>query len=186
MGKSFNETHKVDIRKRALELTKMFENKSDLEIVQSLYKMADDRIKEMVLSNPLSCTKGCSFCCHGEVQISNIEASYFLNKIGESKGNEEILKKQNSVKDFKELKWVNTRCPMLGENEECTVYEDRPLICRMTNSIDNPQLCKENEPRRRLFMIEISAIQASLIILSDRKLISLHKLLINKNLENNI
>ena len=179
MEKSFNETYKEHIRKRAFELAEEFENKSDSEIVQSLYKMADERIKEIILPNPVSCTKGCSFCCYGEVQISNIEASYFLNKIDGTKGNEEILKKQNSVKDFKELKWVDTRCPMLGENEECTVYENRPLICRMTNSTDYPPLCKENEPRKQLFMIEISAIQASLLILSDRKTISLHKLLIN-------
>jgi len=177
MGKSFYETYKDIIRQRALELHEIFKNVPPMEAVKSLYKMVDDEISKIDKSN-MSCKKGCYFCCHDEVVMSEMEASYFLEKIDGVEVDEKVLSLQNSVNDFTKLKWADMKCPLLDKNGECKVYENRPLICRTINSIDDPQLCKEKKLHPQLYRIEIASIQMVLIMLSNMKNVSLHNLIV--------
>ena len=76
------------------------------------------------------CVKGCSHCCFQAVPITNIEAGYIAENI---KTPHVELKKsiRRDVMAFSD----KTPCPFLT-NDECTIYEDRPLTCRTHVSFD--------------------------------------------------
>lgn len=86
----------------------------------------------------LCCQKGCAHCCKkGAYPYSQLEFDYLM--VGffkmEAKEQQEVIKR---IKDLKEEydKCDNKekfmyRCPFLNENNICTVYDYRGLICRI-------------------------------------------------------
>ena len=83
------------------------------------------------------CKKGCAHCCKtGQFPCSELEFRYLqlgFFKIP-MKEQQEVIKRIKSLKaeyksvdDKEEYKYS---CPFLDENNSCTIYEYRPLICR--------------------------------------------------------
>jgi Fe-S-cluster containining protein len=71
-----------------------------------------------------SCREGCSQCCYTDLSVFEIEASHireWFSSLTDDQKKELLLKWNNPVKD--------KACHFLQE-EKCTVYEARPLICR--------------------------------------------------------
>lgn len=96
----------------------------------------------------LSCgsVTNCSFCCHDRIDMGRVEAEYIKSVIKAKNiiPNKDRIKKQNSLAP---VKWIDKACPMLlDENENgqrlCSIYEERPLICRTHNSTQEPEKCK--------------------------------------------
>ena len=69
----------------------------------------------------MQCKSGCSDCC-GIAPIIKEEA--------------EKLGVNGSLLPFDE----NMRCKYIGENGGCTIYEDRPFICRLFGTTLDPAL----------------------------------------------
>lgn len=76
-----------------------------------------------------SCHPGCSFCCKYDVLISAFEANYIS------------LKTQKRIKNEKLTIMNNSLCPFL-QNDICSIYKYRPLICRTYHVRGNPENCK--------------------------------------------
>lgn len=76
----------------------------------------------------IACKKGCSFCCHIQVQITQVEANY----IAAHAGVEARQSPKNDLIPPAKGSWVDPRrpCPFL-KNDECSIYEYRPLACRV-------------------------------------------------------
>lgn len=105
----------------------------------------------------VTCKPGCSDCCSALFDLSIVEAM-FLNKMfneafGSGRERSDILEKAATVdrslarlkKDMfraekngasperiiTEAGTQKSRCPLLNANEECVLYESRPITCRL-------------------------------------------------------
>ncbi|TSA49641.1 MAG: YkgJ family cysteine cluster protein [Nitrosomonadales bacterium] len=77
-----------------------------------------------------ACARGCGHCCHVSVPIADFEAQYMEDHIGAAA----TPLKQSIRHELKEFS-AQTPCPFL-ENGECSIYEYRPLTCRMHLNFD--------------------------------------------------
>jgi Fe-S-cluster containining protein len=120
---------------------------------------AADRIFEKVkqeFSKEMTCNKGCSDCCHALFDVSLVEALYlnhhFNNRFaGEDR--ETLIEKANRAdrtiykikRDARKrlekghteedllvsLAAERVRCPLLNSQNQCDLYEYRPITCRL-------------------------------------------------------
>lgn len=75
------------------------------------------------------CKRGCSGCCHMNVQISGIEARYI-----ERKTRHKAVALTDSIQhDITEFE--GQACPFL-KDRACSIYEHRPHACRMHMTFD--------------------------------------------------
>ena len=98
-----------------------------------------------------TCTKGCSNCCHHPFFISIVEGILLYRHLA-TRG----LWVPSLQKRLRETRdrtlgtaydvWLKSNIPCsLLEDNLCLAYEARPLNCRMTYAISNPQFCHPHE-----------------------------------------
>jgi Fe-S-cluster containining protein len=126
----------------------------------------------------LSCgsVKNCSMCCHDTIPMGLVEGEVMkkfiiVNNIAYDK--ERVLLQSTGDK----LKWEDRACPLLSDiNEQgerlCSIYKDRPLICRTHNSSSDPAICKRDTEEVTIEVMIAEAMALSFIaydLNSDRK-----------------
>ncbi len=104
----------------------------------------------------VTCREGCVDCCYALFDLSFIEALYINHRFNESfsgKNKEVILERadradrevyrikrwafkerQKGVPEdiiFEEIARKKVRCPLLGDDNRCLMYEYRPVTCRV-------------------------------------------------------
>lgn len=94
------------------------------------------------INEKVSCKEGCSACCYSVVELTGIEAIY-IREIVEHK---RIKIDQNALytqvkEEESSLTFEERKCVLLGEDNKCSIYESRPLICRLWNSASDPKEC---------------------------------------------
>ncbi len=98
------------------------------------------------------CRIHCCDCCHAVFGVFPIEAAYIhhhFNRLDRKvrrdvlrraeKAEDEMLKAKDRLKVFEDnpkmkvfgLGKQRVRCPLLQDSEECVLYENRPIICRI-------------------------------------------------------
>lgn len=77
-----------------------------------------------------ACARGCGHCCHVHVPIADFEAQFIADRIGARP-----VALQRSVPHHRMEYSAATPCPFLKESE-CSIYEARPLTCRMHLNFD--------------------------------------------------
>ena len=115
---------------------------------------ADHLFKTIQEKYPLSvqCRIHCCDCCHAIFGVFPIEAAYInyhFNRLERKirrdvlrraeKAETDVLKAKDTLKVFEDkpqmkvygLGKQRVRCPLLTEKEECSLYEKRPIICRI-------------------------------------------------------
>lgn len=118
-----------------------------------------DRVVERVgadHSECIACAPGCSECCHAMFDLTLIEAMYLNKKFNERyagqqrsdlldradeadrKGyrvkREAFRLSREGARTSEILEFIaraRQRCPLLGEDDMCSLYEHRPLTCRL-------------------------------------------------------
>lgn len=83
-----------------------------------------------------TCQKGCAYCCHLEVEITEDDAEVVADAI--IKGNLAYDKNRLQAQAARANKadiWLkgaipDNRCVLLDESGSCRIYEDRPSTCR--------------------------------------------------------
>jgi Fe-S-cluster containining protein len=97
-----------------------------------------------VLSNaygPVSaCKSGCSHCCHIPVKLTQAEAVE-LGKAIKKKPE----KSTGITFEFDDSKFSGQPCTFLV-NSKCSIYEDRPSVCRTHMNMDKDELLCKNVP----------------------------------------
>ncbi len=107
----------------------------------------DELIKETPVpeGEKISCKKGCSYCCHLHVEISQDEAVLILKHAKENNIpiNWDRLKKQSKhdLDTYGNMPAKKRKCNFLGSDGSCTIYEVRPINCRKMFSLDDPDKC---------------------------------------------
>lgn len=117
-----------------------------------------DEYNEEVFSHELvkklsPCTLGCTACCHSQVSCTEDEAELLAKRVAEGTAiNYERLKLQAAAQEnsvaFFSISYQDRKCVFLSEEGRCTVYEDRPSVCR-TNAVlgDKAQCDTQNGPK---------------------------------------
>ena len=81
------------------------------------------------------CGKGCSFCCHQHVYLTEFEARYIEQNTG----------RQCNAEKRVATTQVSGPCPFLDQAGACTIYESRPFHCRTYHTLDDPKFCETGE-----------------------------------------
>lgn len=107
-------------------------------------------------SEPISCRAGCGACCHQPIFTSFIEFQAIrehLEKEGR-KVSRAVVSKQRAHTDdgiYKKLPVPERRCVFLGEDQNCTIYEVRPLTCRRYHVYSPPSHCVSGSTKEARF-----------------------------------
>lgn len=109
-------------------------NASPRSKLQRIYRLADALMEHR---EPfVACKKGCADCCHMNIMISAEEAT----RIGAS-SRRAVKKLLQSVQHEVDA-FAGTPCPFLNADAACSIYVDRPLVCRNHASFDeDAELC---------------------------------------------
>jgi len=125
---------------------------------EELLAMADDVFDRIQKEYPdcVKCKIKCADCCHALFDLGLIEAlyiNYHFNEKIKGPDREKLIEKSNQIdrkihkikkKAYKaveggkteddvlmELAEERVRCPLLGDQEECDLYDYRPITCRV-------------------------------------------------------
>lgn len=113
------------------------------------YEAVDKSIAETIsdfkkMKNPIRCEKGCSFCCYINVDISMDEGEAIVDHLGEDKiatiKNEIKTRKDQCKENYFEVPYEQRKCLFL-ENNLCSIYPIRPLVCRKYLVASDPNDC---------------------------------------------
>jgi Fe-S-cluster containining protein len=125
------------------------------EAVVAGVEAAFSKIKDEY-SDCVRCGIGCADCCHALFDLTLIEALYINHKFNqhfEGEARERLLDRANSAdrriyrikkaahKDheagksedeiLKDLAGQRVRCPLLNDDDQCDLYDHRPITCRL-------------------------------------------------------
>ncbi|QOQ83777.1 YkgJ family cysteine cluster protein [Comamonas thiooxydans] len=117
----------------ALDITKMVHDLADATIDQTLHAYAPREHAQ------ITCKKSCSHCCkQSTILIEEADALYLQEKTGK------VVQYEANGPTNKQ----GVACSFLDAQGNCSVYEWRPITCRVSLSVDNPQLCATEEERK--------------------------------------
>jgi len=111
--------------------------------IRAMYEAVDGLLEAFLEragsdGKPAECKNGCAFCCHQPVYALTHEVLYLKDFIdigipGKQKGFIEHSREKSLLtlnKSLEEQQAIKSACPFL-ENNSCSVYEARPMACRI-------------------------------------------------------
>lgn len=128
----------------------MQNTKTPPEMVSEYFKVFDMYTETETKKQAVSCRKGCSFCCFVPLQITEAEGHILAKHL-----TEEI------VETLKEQKQLDPKAPrpcVFLRDQECSVYQDRPLACRSHLVASPPENC-DLESGREVMKLVIPGIE---------------------------
>jgi Fe-S-cluster containining protein len=120
---------------------------SMIGIVRGLFHHRTDQANETLMKGErVGCAAGCGTCCHQAVDVTIPEAILLALEIGRdgdprkpiARARADEFAARTDSERFKKP----IRCPLLGEDGNCSVYESRPIVCRGYYS-DSRAKCEE-------------------------------------------
>ncbi|MCK4989456.1 MAG: YkgJ family cysteine cluster protein [Bacteroidales bacterium] len=128
------------------------------EAIKALYSAVDELLEAFLQragaeGKPVSCIKGCAWCCYQEVFAITHEFLYlneYVNKsLSEADRISVLERAREKVKismnlTVEEQLKVRSACPFL-DSGTCMVYEARPMACRIYLSASEPSCKKEHD-----------------------------------------
>jgi uncharacterized protein len=120
-----------------------------LKKLEMLYTMMDEL--STALSTFTPCGKGCSFCCHYNVSVSEVEVAYI-----EKSTKHRRLRSMGPSEEFH-----GQPCPLLNENE-CSIYAARPFVCRRHHALTaNAYWCHHERSNKTFPLIAFTSIDGA-------------------------
>lgn len=136
----------------ALDFSEYFERYEAIRAdVDAVFTKFENEMGDLV-----KCGKGCSDCCYALFDVTLVEAMYINAKFNEKfsgleraaildradKADRQIYKLKRKVykasqagspanEIMLEVAKARVRCPMLDDNDLCSIYEERPITCRL-------------------------------------------------------
>lgn len=107
--------------------------------LRALYALVDEHMS--YVQGNTACTKGCSHCCHIAVALLRPEAEMLGSDLGVKP------KAISGIPHFDDFDWgYHNPCSFLINNE-CSIYANRPLECRLLFAMDSlSTLCELDPP----------------------------------------
>jgi uncharacterized protein len=130
-----------------------------------VHEMVDEFNKD-VFSHPLvkelsPCKQGCSACCHTQVSVTADEADLLVQRIEAGMAiNQNRLRAQMATKDdareFFKLSYEDRKCIFLDNTGSCSVYDDRPSVCRTNAVLGSADQCKTGDAQGEMRLVKTS------------------------------
>jgi uncharacterized protein len=104
-----------------------------------LHELVEAEMAKVPRELPVTCARGCSACCHLEVQIAASEGQLLaeLMRAGHPVGHRIDMARlaEQAARPDRDAAWMAgvvtaNRCIFLDGDEACSIYEDRPATCR--------------------------------------------------------
>ncbi len=120
------------------------------EAYQEAIRHIDQALREATA--PIRCGRGCSACCHQQVDISAFESQKIIDFIQahplsidrqKLQKQAETLTEKNRV--WKSLPFSERACIFLDEHGDCRIYAARPLVCRRHFVTSDPIYCAQED-----------------------------------------
>ena len=113
---------------------KLLEFPPGVERGTALHQLMDQELRA-VAQLAVSCHKGCSGCCHYEVEITRDDAAVLKAVILRGFPIDRQRLDLQAARERKSAAWnkfgsPDNRCVFLGPDGACQIYEDRPAVCR--------------------------------------------------------
>lgn len=144
---AFLESLSAELEAAAAEIMKVPEGPAR---ARKLHEMVEQEIQQGA-EIEVSCQKGCSACCHMEVEITNYEARILVARLHDGREIDfERLEKQ-SQRELQDKAWrlgrreATNRCVFLNKEEACGIYEERPVMCRRHSVTSPAKNCEDIE-----------------------------------------
>lgn len=151
----------IELRNRveALELIqfilkKLNKNHDPVKRARYVHRIVDE-LNEYIFNDPqvktLSpCTSGCSACCHTQVSVNQDEAD-LLASLVKSGVNIDMnrlsvqMATKNSTAAWNALSYEERKCVFLDSENRCSVYADRPSVCRTNAVLGDASQCDTSD-----------------------------------------
>lgn len=158
----FSIIEKQYIIKAIMYYTKELSKKPSLEGTFDLLELIDDlnreNIPKVTQDKQISCKKGCSYCCHIQVSMSEREGDVIMDYMSKknmefSDEEKERIEEQSKFTEEQALEYMlspHRKCVFLKDNL-CSIYTVRPFSCRNYYVFSEPELCNtDNTEDRKL------------------------------------
>ncbi len=154
-------------------------------IMGALYAIVDRKMDQHNQHEPVSCKKGCAFCCRMNVDVTPMEAIITL-AFAKQRGitiDTDYLRAQAKIpKEMLAFTPGLSACVFLKKDNICGIYPARPLACRKYVVKNPPDQCNgEKYPHGTqdvLIDVEIEVLVSALHNLQNGQIDSLHKILL--------
>lgn len=118
-----------------------------------------DTFAHSLVAQLCPCKKGCTDCCHTQASITNEEADLLVSKIHDGlEIDEKRLKIQMEAKNdstaFFKIKFEDRKCIFLSQDGSCSVYEDRPSVCRTNAVIGDASQCNTRDSVQKTRLVK--------------------------------
>ena len=132
-----------------------FDVDEGLQIIDHIHNVMEQWLELHVPHQKRTCMKGCSACCYNNpngITTFDLWVLYHRDILQLQKHSETLQKNlesyhslQNTDRETLQISWIKTQtpCPFL-ENQNCSIYKNRPLACRIHISTFLPKYCHPN------------------------------------------
>jgi Fe-S-cluster containining protein len=111
-----------------------------------------------------TCKKGCAHCCHVRIDVSTSEVDLIVQKMKQDKLliDFDRLKIQAGKEDIAfytpRMGKGNNRCVFLGDDNECKIYDARPLFCRSHFAVGDAEKCTMDVEGAKTMLMYIDVV----------------------------
>lgn len=131
------------------------------EKIPAFWKIVDEFMS--FNGDDVACKRGCCHCCHGPILVPHGEAHIIAARIGTKAVNPKPRASGKGIKTGYE-----NPCTFLKSDGDCSIYENRPTVCRAHYSMDvDSLLCElgdDGKSKPVPFLNDIPIQQALLMI----------------------
>lgn len=127
-----------------------------------VHRVIDEYNTEVYL-NPLikelsPCIQGCTACCYTQVSVTEDEAELLVKKILDGQAiDQNALRKQAMAQDdtslFFKIPYEERKCIFLNSEGSCSVYHDRPAVCRTNAVLGDSSQCDTRDTIKPLRLV---------------------------------
>ena len=146
-----------------------------IKLVEKVDAFSDKVLREY--ADEIVCNKGCSSCCAKVLSFFPVELLYIVDYIKNNDVDIQLI--SDNIKAIEENKLHS--CPFL-DNDECIIYDVRPIICRtfglpaMVEVDDDNKaellICEQNFANKQLkiekeFLFNLNTLNSMLFIINS-------------------
>lgn len=162
--------------------SKLREFAQGVQRANGLHRMLDASQKAIV-GISITCKRGCSGCCHYEIEITRDEAEVLgtlvrggvdidLSRLAKQAGRE------RKGPEWRDVLQADNRCVFLGTDGACRIYESRPAACRRLLVTTPAEACTTpGQPVAPIEVLTTEILMSAALSIDGVSVASLSKLL---------